>query len=177
MMHIHFVYVDLRDVFFNLILSPSFENKNLVLLIQDSLQPSYFLLECIYRSIVRSLHLYKFLTFVFNFVLFSSFRKKTRMGKGGHNPALEGDHQQQLDTTILPTDQRFPTLSEIKVKIPAHCFRPTVRQSMSYVIKDIIYVALTFFFMYQTQKLFKYGFLFFPIYWYIQGLLISLSTK
>jgi hypothetical protein len=99
------------------------------------------------------------------------------MGKGGHNPALEGDHQQQLDTTILPTDQRFPTLSEIKVKIPAHCFRPTVRQSMSYVIKDIIYVALTFFFMYQTQKLFKYGFLFFPIYWYIQGLLISLSTK
>jgi omega-3 fatty acid desaturase (delta-15 desaturase) len=95
------------------------------------------------------------------------------MGKGGHNTGLENDHQQQLDTNALPTHHRLPTLSEIKVKIPAHCFRPTVRQSMGYVVKDIIYVALTFFVMYQIQKLFKYGFLFFPIYWYIQGTLYT----
>jgi hypothetical protein len=92
------------------------------------------------------------------------------MGKGGHNTCVAGNDNQQLDTTTLPTHQRLPTLSEIKVKIPAHCFRPTVRESMSYVIKDIIYVALTFFFMFQIEKIFKYGFLFFPIYWYIQGL-------
>jgi len=94
------------------------------------------------------------------------------MGKGGHNTLIDGNNEQELDSTTLPTHHRLPTLSEIKVKIPAHCFRPTVRQSMTYVIKDIIYVALTFFFMYQIEKFFKYGFLFFPIYWYIQGLKI-----
>jgi omega-3 fatty acid desaturase (delta-15 desaturase) len=94
------------------------------------------------------------------------------MGKGGHNTRLDGNNDQQFDSTTLLTQHRLPTLSEIKVKLPAHCFRPTVLQSMSYVVKDIIYVALTFFFMYQIEKLFKYGFLFFPIYWYIQGLFI-----
>jgi len=68
------------------------------------------------------------------------------MGKGGHNTQIIGNHEQQLDTTTLPTQYRLPTLSEIKVKIPSHCFRPTVRESISYVIKDIIFVALTFFF-------------------------------
>jgi len=101
------------------------------------------------------------------------------MGKGGHNPHLDGNNDQQFNSTTLLTHHRLPTLSEIKVKIPAHCFRPTVRQSMTYVIKDIIYVALTFFFMYQIENLFKYGFLLFPIYWYIQGLLnfILISIK
>ncbi|CAF2413970.1 unnamed protein product [Rotaria sp. Silwood2] len=95
------------------------------------------------------------------------------MGKGGHNTSIGGGHDQHLDTTTLPTQHRLPTLSEIKVKIPAHCFRPTVFQSMSYVIKDIIYVAITYFFMYQIEKLFKYGYLFFPIYWCVQGTLYT----
>jgi omega-3 fatty acid desaturase (delta-15 desaturase) len=95
------------------------------------------------------------------------------MGKGGHNTRLDGNNDQQFDSTTLPTQHRLPTLSEIKVKLPAHCFRPTVRESMSYVAKDIIYVALTFFLMYQVEKLFPYGFLFFPIYWYIQGTLYT----
>lgn len=89
------------------------------------------------------------------------------MGKGGHNTLLENNDVEEIDSTA---PHRLPTLSEIKVKIPGHCFRPTVRQSMSYVVKDIIYVALTFIIMYQIQKVFKYGFLFFPIYWYIQGI-------
>ncbi len=99
------------------------------------------------------------------------------MGKGGHNTGIDGNNEQQLDSTTLSTPHRLPTLTEIKVKIPAHCFRPTVRQSMTYVIKDIIYVALTFFFMYQIEKLFKYGFLLFPIYWYIQGLKIFILNN
>jgi omega-3 fatty acid desaturase (delta-15 desaturase) len=99
------------------------------------------------------------------------------MGKGGHNTLIEDDVDEQIDSTSLSTlPHRLPTLSEIKVKIPAHCFRPTVRQSMSYVIKDIIYVAVTFFVMYQIQKIFNYGFLFFPVYWYIQGLFIYLNN-
>lgn len=96
------------------------------------------------------------------------------MGKGEHNTRLGEIPHQQLDSTSLPTQHRLPTLSEIKVKLPAHCFRPTVRQSMSYVVKDIFYVALTFFLMSQSEKFFHYGFLFFPLYWYIQGKFISI---
>jgi omega-3 fatty acid desaturase (delta-15 desaturase) len=96
------------------------------------------------------------------------------MGKGGHNTRIESDENEQIDSTLSSTlPHRLPTLSEIKIKLPAHCFRPTVRQSMSYVIKDIIYVALTFIVMYQIQRIFNYGFLFFPVYWYIQGTLYT----
>jgi len=91
------------------------------------------------------------------------------MGKGSHNTyADDGNREQQLDSASLPNEQRLPTLSEIKVKIPAHCFRPTVRESMTYVVKDVIYVALTFFVMFQLEKL-NYGYMFFPLYWCIQG--------
>ena len=93
------------------------------------------------------------------------------MGKGGHNTSIVHDRHEQLDTATLPAEHRLPTLSEIKVKIPGHCFRPTVRESMSYVIKDVFYVAVTFAVMFQLQKSLAYGFLFFPLYWFIQGLI------
>ncbi|CAF4033479.1 unnamed protein product, partial [Adineta steineri] len=91
------------------------------------------------------------------------------MGEEDDQSPIEGDYDQQQDATPLPVQYQLPTLSEIKTKLPSHCFRSTVQQSMSYVIKDIIYVILTFFIMFQIEKLFKYGYLFFPIYWYIQG--------
>nr|ATV93531.1 omega-3 desaturase-like 1 [Adineta vaga] len=93
------------------------------------------------------------------------------MGKGSHNTRIEKhDDEQQIDSK---SPHRLPTLSEIKVKIPAHCFRPTVAQSMSYVVKDIVYVATTFLVMWQIQNRFQYGFLLFPLYWYIQGTLYT----
>ncbi|CAF4046975.1 unnamed protein product [Rotaria sp. Silwood2] len=96
------------------------------------------------------------------------------MGKGGHNTHIESNGDQQSDLTSLSTPpHRLPTLSEIKLKLPSHCFRPTVRESMSYVVKDIFYVTLTFIVMYQIQNTFKYGFLLFPIYWCIQGTLYT----
>ena len=88
------------------------------------------------------------------------------MGKGGHNTRIEKHEEQQIDAS---SPHRLPTLSEIKVKIPSHCFRPTVRESMTYVVKDVIYVALTFLIMWQIQKNFQFGFLLFPLYWCIQG--------
>jgi len=92
------------------------------------------------------------------------------MGKGSHNTRIENDDNEQIDSTsVLLSPYRLPTLSEIKVKLPAHCFRPTVHQSMNYVVKDIIYTALTFIVMYQIRNLFQYGFLVFPLYWFVQG--------
>lgn len=99
------------------------------------------------------------------------------MGKGGHNTQIEEINQDLVNTNVSKTIPfRLPTLSEIKVKLPAHCFRPTVRESVSYVVKDIIYVIITFFIMYQIQKTFQFGFLLFPIYWYIQGSFVFLVT-
>lgn len=98
------------------------------------------------------------------------------MGKGKHNTRTGTNHDQHLESTSLSTPHRLPTLSEIKVKIPAHCFRPTVRQSMSYVGKDIVYVALTFAVMYQLVNMFKFGYLLFPLYWYIQGTCSSIRS-
>ena len=87
------------------------------------------------------------------------------MGKGGHNTRIGTTDEQQVDTTLSTNSiEQLPKLSEIKVKLPDHCFRPTVRQSMSYVVKDIVYVALTFIAMYKIQTIFQYGFLLFPIY-------------
>jgi hypothetical protein len=95
------------------------------------------------------------------------------MGKGGHNTNSKNNDNEKIDaTSSLTSSHRLPTLSEIKIKLPIHCFQPTVGQSMSYVVKDIIYVALTFIVMNQIRQRFNYGFLFFPIYWYIQGLFI-----
>ncbi|CAF0862352.1 unnamed protein product [Adineta ricciae] len=92
------------------------------------------------------------------------------MGKGSHNTRIEKHEEQQIDAS---SPHRLPTLSEIKVKIPSHCFRPTVRESMTYVVKDVIYVALAFLVMWQIQKNFQFGFLLFPLYWYIQGTLYT----
>lgn len=95
---------------------------------------------------------------------------KSKMGKGEHNTRIRNSNGQQAEfTSLITPPHRLPTLSEIKVKLPDHCFRPTVRESMSYVAKDIVYVAITFFVMYQIQKTFTYGYLLFPIYWFVQG--------
>lgn len=92
------------------------------------------------------------------------------MGKGRHNPSSNQSSPEEIDEqTISNGPHRLPTLSEIKVKIPSHCFRPTVAESMSYVVKDVAFVAITFLMMNFVRNHFEYGFLLFPLYWYIQG--------
>lgn len=96
------------------------------------------------------------------------------MGKGRHNPILKPVTSQEADQETISTGpHRLPTLTEIKVKIPSHCFRPTVAESMSYVAKDIIYVTITFLIMNFIQNYFQFGFVLFPLYWYIQGTLYT----
>ncbi|CAF0949713.1 unnamed protein product [Adineta steineri] len=94
------------------------------------------------------------------------------MEKAECNRLTQGNSCEEQETTTT-TPCQLPTLSEIKREIPAHCFHSSVRRSMSYVIKDIVYVILTFSIMYQIDKSFKYGYLLFPIYWYIQGTLYT----
>jgi len=76
---------------------------------------------------------------------------------------------QQHDIGLLTSHHRLPTLSEIKIKIPSHCFRSSVRKSMFYVILDIFFIIVAYTLMLRLQHILKYGFLFFPLYWYVQG--------
>ncbi|CAF4494837.1 unnamed protein product [Rotaria socialis] len=76
---------------------------------------------------------------------------------------------QNLNAVLPTTSDRLPTLSEIKVKLPEYCFRPSFRQSIAYVIKDIFFVIFALVLMYKIEHLFQYGILLWPLYWYFQG--------
>ncbi|CAF3389802.1 unnamed protein product [Rotaria socialis] len=76
---------------------------------------------------------------------------------------------QNLNAVLPTTSDRLPTLSEIKVKLPEYCFRPSFRQSIAYVIKDIFFVIFAVVLMYKIEHLFQYGILLWPLYWYFQG--------
>jgi hypothetical protein len=82
---------------------------------------------------------------------------------------FDSHHQQQLDVVLPTLYHRLPTLSEIKIKIPGHCFYSTVRKSMFYVILDIFFIILAYTLMFRLEHILKHGFLFFPLYWYVHG--------
>lgn len=63
----------------------------------------------------------------------------------------------------------MPNLSTIKAKIPSRYFRSETLRSMMFVGKDIFFIALSYNIMNQLETVFEYGFVFFPIFWYIQG--------
>ncbi|UJR20058.1 hypothetical protein I4U23_023192 [Adineta vaga] len=71
------------------------------------------------------------------------------------------DQQQELDVDLLTPYSQLPNLSDIKIKIPAHCFRSTVRKSMFYVTLDIFIILASYIVMIQLEHKLKYGILFF----------------
>jgi hypothetical protein len=87
------------------------------------------------------------------------------MGKGSHNTRTDNENNEQIDSI----------LSEIKIKLPADCSRPTVHQSMNYVVKDIIYAALTFIVMYQIRNIFPYRFLFFLHHFSFSDMIVNMK--
>ncbi|CAF1626786.1 unnamed protein product, partial [Didymodactylos carnosus] len=103
------------------------------------------------------------------------------MGKGSHNPSILSSSNdgvvvkstEFINDNLADIPHRLPTLSEIKLKVPSHCFRPTVIRSMFYVFMDTVYVLLTYLTMFYIQKYFTYGYLLFPLYWYVQGTLYT----
>jgi hypothetical protein len=83
---------------------------------------------------------------------------------------FDTDHQRQnIDATLSTLNHRVPTLSEIKVKIPGQCFRSNTLKSMFYTILDILLIVLAYILMIQLETMLRYTFLFFPLYWYVQG--------
>lgn len=77
--------------------------------------------------------------------------------------------RRKIDDTRSTSNGRLPTLSEMKVKLPKECFRSSTRLSLSYVLVDIVFIVLSYVLMVKLEQLLPYGFLLFPLYWYVQG--------
>jgi hypothetical protein len=83
---------------------------------------------------------------------------------------FDTDHQRQnIDEALSTLNERLPTLSEIKVKIPRQCFRSNTLKSMYYAILDIVFIGLAYIVMIQFETMVRYELLLFPLYWYVQG--------
>ena len=80
------------------------------------------------------------------------------------------EHQQEnKDALLTSPHHRLPTLTEIKLKIPGHCFRSSVRKSTFYAMWDVFVIALVYTLMVQLECRLKCGYLLYPLYWYVQG--------
>ena len=79
-------------------------------------------------------------------------------------------HQRRnVDDTKSTNNGLLPTLSEMKVKLPKECFRSSTRLSLSYVMGDVFVIVLAYVLMVKLEQLLPYGFLLYPLYWYVQG--------
>lgn len=79
---------------------------------------------------------------------------------------LFGDVQLAKDTFVA--DDRIPSLAEIKRVIPAHCFKPSLVRSISYVLRDFLIIAALYmgaFFTYNTPFYHVY----LPFFWFFTG--------
>lgn len=72
--------------------------------------------------------------------------------------------------TYVP-DSEIPSLSEIKARIPAHCFRPSLLRSISYVVRDVAFLALFYYGAYATYDT-QYYAMYLPVFWFFTGFLM-----
>lgn len=82
-----------------------------------------------------------------------------------HNLNLYGDIAQ---ATTVVADRNIPSLSEIKRHIPAHCFKPNLARSVSYVVRDFFFVAALYYGAYITYDT-QYHALYLPFFWFFTG--------
>ena len=81
---------------------------------------------------------------------------------------IEHQHENN-DAPFTSFHHNLPTLSEIKLRIPGHCFRSSVRKSTFYALWDIFVIALVYMLMTQLECKLKCGYLLYPLYWYVEG--------
>nr|ATV93528.1 omega-3 desaturase-like A [Patella vulgata] len=101
--------------------------------------------------------------------------RSTTNGKQHESSVLNGNGTSHVKDTgkVDMLTAKLPTLSEIKAALPRHCFRPTVAESMYYVVKDMILVAAMFCLAQWLLGFKSYVLLALltPIYWFAQGTL------
>jgi hypothetical protein len=61
-----------------------------------------------------------------------------------------------------------PSLAEIKKHIPAHCFKPSLVRSLSYVARDIFFIAALYYGAYLAYDT-PYNSLYLPVFWFFTG--------
>lgn len=79
---------------------------------------------------------------------------------------LYGDVKRASDAHL--SDNAIPTLSEIKARIPPHCFRPNLYRSIYYVIRDFVFLSIVYYGAYATYGT-RYHNLYLPVFWFFAG--------
>ena len=68
--------------------------------------------------------------------------------------------------------KKVPALTDLKGKLPSHCFRPDLARSLKYVVKDL-FISCSLFaliiIMERSSLPLIFQWLVFPIYWFLQG--------
>lgn len=73
----------------------------------------------------------------------------------------------EAEANYVPVE-RIPTLAEIKARIPAHCFRPSLSRSVYYVLRDFAYLSALYYGAYLTYGTsLHYAYL--PVFWFFTG--------
>ena len=72
----------------------------------------------------------------------------------------------------LTVPEKVPPITDLKGKLPSHCFRPDLARSLKYVAKDLLVSSSLYAFIIFVEKsalplIFQW--LVFPIYWFLQG--------
>lgn len=73
------------------------------------------------------------------------------------------------------SDTKYPTILEIKAKIPDHCFKARLTTSLYYVLKDVTLVCIIYAVMFQLERNLTWPamLIVWPIYWMVQGTMFT----
>jgi hypothetical protein len=82
---------------------------------------------------------------------------------------MEQSQEKNIGIESFSLHQQLPTLTEIKSKLPGHCFRSNVQKSTFYAILDIFLIVFFYTVAIQLKYQLEYGFLLYPLYWFAQG--------
>lgn len=93
-------------------------------------------------------------------------RNPSQNGKGLDGLNLAGDTSFAKEN--YRPDDEIPSLAEIKRRIPAHCFQPSLARSLYYVLRDFVFIGALYYGAYLAHGTWwnKY---YLPVFWFFTG--------
>ena len=86
--------------------------------------------------------------------------------------AMASSPQNKAKYSSPAVPEHVPSIKELKLALPGHCFRPELARSMIYVLKDLVisaslYTLILLVEVYELPLICQW--LVFPVYWFLQG--------
>ena len=82
--------------------------------------------------------------------------------------AEENSSNYSSEPEPLSLPQNVPTIQEIKLSIPGHCFRPDLHRSLTFVLKDLAISAALFLAVLVMERSPLPFMAYYPAYWLLQ---------